>query len=85
MTGVDKVLQLENTVKDIKKIREDLDRKIKLQERKNLEQGKTLDKLTNDSEYQTKIHGLVEELRVWKEKVRKIEKNTEKEKMTRKN
>jgi hypothetical protein len=32
-----------------------------------------LDKLTNDVEYHNKIKNLVEELRVWKEKVKKLE------------
>jgi hypothetical protein len=40
--------------------------------------------LTNDVEYHSKIRNLVEELRIWKEKVKKIEDTVRKEKMTRK-
>jgi hypothetical protein len=43
-----------------------------------------LDKLTNDTENHNKIRNLVEELRVWKEKVKKLEKTVKKDKETRK-
>jgi len=48
-----------------------------------VEQGKQLDKLVNDTECHNKIRNLVEELRVWKEKVKRLEAMTEKEKATR--
>jgi uncharacterized protein YihD (DUF1040 family) len=44
-----------------------------------------LEKLANEDEYQTKMKSLVDELRVWKEKVRKIEQQQEKEENSRKN
>lgn len=53
-------------------------------EKQNTDQGKALDKLTNDTEYHNKIKNLVEELRVWKEKVKKLERQCEKDKDTRK-
>lgn len=57
---------------------------IKSSEKQNNDQGKALDKLTNDVEYHNKIKNLVEELRVWKEKVKKLEKKCQKDKETRK-
>ena len=53
-------------------------------EKQNTDQGKALDKLTNDVENHNKIRNLVEELRVWKEKVKKLEKACKKDKETRK-
>ena len=57
---------------------------IKQLEKQNTDQGKALDRLTNDVEYHNKIKNLVEELRIWKEKVKKIEKACNKDKETRK-
>ena len=42
-------------------------------EKQHKSQGKALEKLANEEEYQTKMKSLVDELRVWKEKVRKLE------------
>ena len=36
------------------------------------EQGKILEKLANEEEFQAKFRGYVDELRVWKDKVRKL-------------
>ena len=44
-----------------------------------MDQGKALDKLANDTENQNKIRNMVEELRIWKEKVKKMEKTLVKE------
>ena len=62
----------------------ELDKVIKQLEKQNTDQGKALDRLTNDVEYHNKIKNLVEELRIWKEKVKKIEKACTKDKETRK-
>jgi hypothetical protein len=48
-----------------------------------VEQGKTLDKVTNGQEYQSKIKQLMEDLRMWKDKNQKIEMAFEKDKETR--
>lgn len=48
-------------------------------------QGKALEKLANEEEYQAKMKSLVDELRVWKEKVKKLEAQQEKEENSRKN
>ena len=42
-------------------------------EKQHKNQGKALEKLANEEEYQIKMKSLVDELRVWKEKVRKLE------------
>lgn len=42
-------------------------------EKQHKNQGKALEKLANEEEYQAKMKSLVDELRVWKEKVRKLE------------
>ena len=67
---MDKLIQLEQKLKEVKKERSDLEKQIRQQERCNKDQGKALDKMTNGVDYQIKIKNLVEELRIWKEKVR---------------
>jgi hypothetical protein len=34
--------------------------------------GKALEKINNDEEYQVKLKSVVDELRVWKDKIRKL-------------
>lgn len=51
----------------------DLEKKVKELEKQHKYQGKALEKLANEEEYQQKMKSLVDELRVWKEKVRKLE------------
>ena len=50
---------------------------------KHKDQGKALEKLANEEEFQAKLRGYVEELRVWKEKVRKLQDLQEKEERSR--
>lgn len=83
MSGVDKLLVLETKLKNAKVEKSDLEKQVKQMEKQNNDQGKALDKLTNDVEYHNKIKNLVEELRVWKDKVKKIEKACLKDKDTR--
>ena len=61
-----------------------MEKAIRQLEKQNNDQGRALDKLTNDVESHTKIKNMVEELRVWKEKVKKLEKAVKKDKETRK-
>ena len=51
----------------------DLEKKVKELERQHKDQGKALEKMSNEEEFQAKMKILVDELRVWKEKVKKIE------------
>ena len=71
-------------MKDAQAQKADLEKAIKQLEKQNNDQGKALDKLTNDVENHNKIRNMVEELRVWKEKVKKLEKMCKKDKETRK-
>ncbi len=84
MSGTDKILTLEARLKDAQNQKQELEKAIKQLEKQNTDQGKALDKLTNDVENHNKIRNLVEELRVWKEKVKKLEKACKKDKETRK-
>ena len=81
---MDKLIQLEQKLKEVKKERSDLEKQIRQQERCNKDQGKALDKMTNGVDYQIKIKNLVEELRIWKEKVKKLEMDSMREEETRK-
>lgn len=51
----------------------DLEKRIKEMEIKQKEQGKALERLANEEEYQNRLRGLVDELRVWKDKVRRLQ------------
>lgn len=53
------------TAQEQKKV---LEKNIKDLENENVENGKTLDKVTNGQEYQNKIKYLIEDLRMWKDK-----------------
>ena len=63
----------------------ELEKKVKELEKQHKSQGKALEKLANEEEYQAKMKSLVDELRVWKEKVKKLETQQEKEENSRKN
>ena len=52
---------------------------------KSKEQGKALEKLNNEDEYQQRLRSLVDELRVWKDKVRKLQDQQEKEEKSKQN
>lgn len=62
----------------------ELEKKVKDLEKLHKSQGKALEKLANEDEYHAKMKSLVDELRVWKEKVRKIELQQEREENSRK-
>jgi hypothetical protein len=70
---VDRLLQLENKLRDGLAEKADLEKKVKELERQHKDQGKALEKMSNEEEFQAKMKILVDELRVWKEKVKKIE------------
>ena len=50
----------------------DLELKIKEMEFKHKEQEKAIDKMANEEEFQAKVKAYNDELRVWKEKVKKL-------------
>ena len=67
------MLQLENKLKDGLQEKLDLEKKVKELEKQHKDQGKALEKMANEEEFQAKMKCLVDELRVWKEKVKRIE------------
>jgi chromosome segregation ATPase len=81
---VDRLLQLENRLRDGLLEKVELEKKVKELERQHKEQGKVLEKMANEEEFQAKMKSLVDELRVWKEKVKRLEMQQEKEEQTRK-
>lgn len=81
---MDRLLQLENRLRDGLLEKVELEKKVKELERQHKEQGKVLEKMANEEEFQAKMKSLVDELRVWKEKVKRLEMQQEKEEQTRK-
>ncbi len=73
LSGVDRLLQLENKLREGLAEKSELEKKVKDLERQHKDQGKALEKMSNEEEFQAKMKILVDELRVWKEKVKKIE------------
>ena len=67
------MLQLENKLKDGLQEKLDLEKKVKELEKQHKDQGKALEKMANEEEFQAKMKCLVDELRVSKEKVKRIE------------
>jgi len=85
LSGADNVQLLEQRLKKAQNQKKMLDKIIKDLEQENVEQGKTLDKVTNGQEYQSKIKSLMEDLRMWKDKNQKLEAAFEKDNETRQN
>lgn len=77
--GVNKMLGLEEKLRDSKREKAELEKRIRELEMRQKEQGKQLDRLNNEEEFQQKLRGLVDELRVWREKVRKLNDQQERE------
>ncbi len=73
LSGVDRLMQLENKLREGMQEKAELEKKVKELERQHKDQGKALEKMSNEEEFQAKMKILVDELRVWKEKVKKIE------------
>ncbi len=73
MSGVDRLMQLETRLREGLQEKSELEKKVKELERQHKDQGKALEKMSNEEEFQAKMKILVDELRVWKEKVKRIE------------
>ncbi len=73
LSGVDRLLQLENKLREGLQEKSELEKKVKELEKQHKDQGKALEKMSNEEEFQAKMKILVDELRVWKEKVKRIE------------
>lgn len=70
---MDRLLQLETILKNGLQEKADLEKKVKELEKQHKDQGKALEKMANEEEFQNKMKCLVDELRIWKEKVKKLE------------
>lgn len=70
---MDRLLQLETRLKNGLQEKADLEKKVKELEKQHKDQGKALEKMANEEEFQNKMKCLVDELRIWKEKVKKLE------------
>lgn len=73
LSGVDRLLQLENRLREGQQEKADLEKKVKELEKQHKEQGKALERMANEEEFQAKMKCLVDELRIWKEKVKRLE------------
>lgn len=82
--GVNKLMALEEKLRTSKQEKADLEKKIKDLQIKHKEQGRALEKLSNEDEFQLKLRSLVDELRVWKDKVRKLQEQQQKEERNKK-
>jgi hypothetical protein len=66
-------MQLETRLREGLQEKSELEKKVKELERQHKDQGKALEKMSNEEEFQAKMKIIVDELRVWKEKVKRIE------------
>ena len=83
--GVNQLLNLEEKLRNSKNEKVELEKKIKEMEIRHKEQGKALEKLANEEDFQNKLRSQVDELRVWKDKVRKLQEQQEKEEKSKQN
>ena len=80
LSEVNKVIDLEDEIKEKTEIKSALKKEIKQLERNIHDQGKELEKLANADDHHTILNALTEKLRVWKEKTHKLETTIEREK-----
>lgn len=73
LAAADSIQKLELQLRNALDQRKNLEKTIKDLEIENIENGKTLDKVTNGQEYQSKIKSLMEDLRMWKDKNQKLD------------
>ena len=85
MSGYEQILELENTVKQVKEQKNQWLKKIKEAELKVKGQGKQLVKMEDEDEVQARLKGYIDELRVWKEKVSRSEELLQKEEKNKEN
>ena len=73
MSGVEKVLQLEDQVKENKARVGELKRVYKDLEKVKKENGETLERLTSGDVYANKMKSIIVELKIWKDKQDRLE------------
>ena len=76
---LEKIIQLEERLKESRTQKLDIKKKIKDMEHNFKDLGKALEKMSNEEDYQNRLRSLVEELRVQKDRVRKLHEQQEKE------
>jgi DNA repair exonuclease SbcCD ATPase subunit len=82
--GLEKLMKYENSLKEAEKRNQELLREIKALQRIQTEQGKALEKMTTENDYVGKIKGLMDELRMAKEKIKEMEEKMKKDEKTMK-
>ena len=82
--GLEKLMKYENSLKEAEKRNQELIREIKALQRIQSEQGKALEKMTTENDYVSKIKGLMDELRMAKEKIKEMEEKQKKDEKTMK-
>eukprot|EP00347_Sterkiella_histriomuscorum_P007381 403349157 len=80
--GVEKQIRLETNLKEAEKRNQELVREIKALQKIQNEQGKALDKITNQNDYNMKIKNLMDELKVTKEKYKEVDEKQRREEKT---
>ena len=83
-SGVKVMLSLEEKLRDSREKKVELEKRIKELEMRQKEQAKQLERLSNEEDFQLKLRGLVDELRVWRQKVHKLKEQQEKEEHNKK-
>lgn len=70
ISQVDKMLDMEQDLKDNKQACLDLKKQIKDLEKMSKDKGKALERLTDGDDYNYKIRNMIDEIRMWKEKIK---------------
>lgn len=83
ISGIEQILEMETQVKQIHEQKVRWEKKIKEIEVKVKESGKMLNQMEDDEDFILKHKQLVEELRMWKEKVKRSEEMKEKDSKSR--
>ncbi len=74
-----RVLEMEGKLKEAERKNQELMRELKVLQRIQSDQGKALEKITNDTENPQKVKQLAEEVRIGKERTRDLEEKLRKE------
>ena len=74
MKNMEKMADISNELKDSERIRKELEDWLKVLQKNNKQQEKALTKLTDDTDYESKIRALSDELKSLKEQYRLMEK-----------
>ena len=77
-------MKYENSLKEAEKRNQELLREIKTLQRIQTEQGKALEKMTTENDFVGKIKGLMDDLRLAKEKIKEMDEKMKKDERTMK-